>query len=399
MKKIIICVSLLFMCLLTTGCFDYTELNELGIISALGIEKKDKNNFLVSAQIVNIKKTGAESGNEGISKVVTYSGEGKTIEEAIKKISNESSKEIFLAHLKLLILDKDIIKNDLENIVDFFARNTKIKSNFYVATSTTETPLEILKTLTPLDSLPSQDIYNSIENSEKLMGNANVMTFEDFFNTLLQKGINPVFTDLKISGEEKGNDNTDSLKKSTPNAIVEVNNLVTFDRVGNITKLSEEESIGYSFIKNRIKTPVITAKCEGEENYFSVDILSSKNKIETDLKNDTIIFNLSVSGTIGEVNCKEDLTNEKTRNMINNETSKKIKKYVNSTFDLSKKIENDFIGIGNYIYKNETDYFNFNKNSWDKKGITKLKLKTNINLEIIKEGNLEKNIYGRDTNE
>lgn len=400
MKKIILILSIIFSSLICSGCFNYRELNDLAIISAIGIEKtEDKEDYLVSAQIVNIKKTGSEAGNEGISKVVTYKGKGKDIDSAIKRIANESSKDIFLAHLKLLIIDDDVIKNELTNVIDFFARDTESKMNFYVVTSTTDKPIDILETLTPLDSLPSQDIYNSLDISEELMGNANVMTFEELLDILLQKGINPVYTDLKIKGEKNKNENTDSLKESAPKSVVSINNLVSFDNNGGITKLNEDESIGYSFIKNRIKKPVVTGKCEDENNYFSVEILKSKSKIESQIKNDTININIKATGTVGEINCNNNLDDIKTRKMINSVTSKEIKKKVLKTINLSKKTKNDFIGIGNYIYKNEKDYFDFKNKDWDRDGIEKMKIKVKIKLEIIKEGNLEKNIHGSDTNE
>ena len=399
MKKRFLILVLFILTLFTTGCFDYTELNELGIISALGIEKEKNGNYLISAQIVNIKKTGAESGNEGISKVVTYTGKGKTIEQAIKNISNLSSKEVFLAHLKLVIIDDDVIKNGTSNIVDFFVRNTKIKSNFAISTSSKDSPLEILKTLTPLDSLPSEDIYNMIESSEKLVGNATILTFDDFLNDLLQYGINPVYTNLEISGEKKGNEDTESLKKSTPNSIVEINNLIAYDKNGKVTKLNKEESIGYSFIKNKVKTPVITAKCENEKNYFSVNILGSKNNIKFSEKNNTVTFELKATGNISEANCKKNYTTNQLNTMINKQTKKQISKYIKSSFELAQKNQNDFLGIGNYIYKNNKNYFDFKNKNWDKVGLNKLKLKIKINLKITKEGNTEESVFERNKNE
>ena len=60
MKKIII---LIFLCLITTGCYNYREINDLAIVTALGIEKKD-NKYFVTTQIVNIKKADSETGNQ-----------------------------------------------------------------------------------------------------------------------------------------------------------------------------------------------------------------------------------------------------------------------------------------------------------------------------------------------
>ena len=87
MKKIFIMILLL---ILSSGCFNYKEINNLAIIPTIGIEKKD-NNYIVTAWIINTKK-------ENSNKVITYKGKGKDIDGALKDIANMSSKELFLSH-------------------------------------------------------------------------------------------------------------------------------------------------------------------------------------------------------------------------------------------------------------------------------------------------------------
>lgn len=401
MKKLLLISSLLFICFMTSGCFNYREINDLAVVSAVGIEKDEEdNNYIVSAQIVNIKKTGAEGGNEDISKVVLYKGKGHDIFSSIRDISRQSSKEIFLAHLKVLVISDDVIKNDLDEVIDYFARETESKINFYIMTTTHNKPQEILETLTPMDSLPSQDIYKSLETSEELMGNSSVMTYEEFLNFLLQKGINPVYSNLKVKGNKAINDNTNNLKNADPSSTIVMENLVTFDNVGNETILSKNESIGYNFILNKVDKPLITCKCEDEsDRYFTIEVLNSKVKMKPNLKNDEVLINAKVSGTIGEINCNRRLNHIKTRKMISKIATKKIENMMNSTVDVAMKSKNDFIGIGNFIYKNDKDYFDFNVNDWDLKGLNKIKVKVNVDLNIIKEGNLEKNILEREIND
>ena len=85
--------------------------------------------------------------------------------------------------------------------------------------------------------------------------------------------------------------------------------------------------------------------------------------------------------------------------MINKQTKKQISKYIKSSFELAQKNKNDFLGIGNYIYKNNKNYFDFKNKNWDKIGLNKLKLKIKINLKITKEGNTEETVFERNKNE
>ena len=148
-----------------------------------------------------------------------------------------------------------------------------------------------------------------------------------------------------------------------------------------------------------MKTPVITAKCENEKNYFSVNILGSKNNIKFSEKNNTVTFELKATGNISEANCKKNYTTNQLNTMINKQTKKQISKYIKSSFELAQKNKNDFLGIGNYIYKNNKNYFDFKNKNWDKIGLNKLKLKIKINLKITKEGNTEETVFERNKNE
>ena len=53
-----------------------------------------------------------------------------------------------------------------------------------------------------------------------------------------------------------------------------------------------------------------------------------------------------------------------------------------------KKYNYDFLGLGNYIYKNNNKYFDFEKKDWNKEGLNKLNLKYNMDVSLYKQGNL-----------
>ena len=85
MKKLI----LIFIILLLTGCMNYNELNNLAIITTIGIDK-DNDNYNVSFLV----STDTESN-------IVVKGNGKNIslsfDDAIKKLS----KNAYFGHLKL----------------------------------------------------------------------------------------------------------------------------------------------------------------------------------------------------------------------------------------------------------------------------------------------------------
>ena len=74
MKKLLIIIF----CLLISGCNNYRELNNIAVVSALGIDYKD-NMYNVSVLVKDNAKN-----DENKTSIYTY--EGKSLDEAIKKV-------------------------------------------------------------------------------------------------------------------------------------------------------------------------------------------------------------------------------------------------------------------------------------------------------------------------
>ena len=118
MKKYFLLLIVFLLC----GCEDYRELNKMAITTAMTIDYNDeKKEFEVTAQIIDIKKSKDTSSNE--KKFTTFSSGSSSIQEAIRKITLESSRNLYTPQLHLLIVSKNIINNHLNETLDFFMRN------------------------------------------------------------------------------------------------------------------------------------------------------------------------------------------------------------------------------------------------------------------------------------
>ena len=125
MKKLLLLIPLL---LLLSGCYNYRELNDLTIVSAISINKID-DKYDVTAQVVNPKKEqDTSSSNE--PDFITYNSEGKSIQEAFRLIVKESPKKMYGAQMQILIIDENIAKENLKDILDFLARDPEIRKEF-----------------------------------------------------------------------------------------------------------------------------------------------------------------------------------------------------------------------------------------------------------------------------
>ena len=111
-----------------------------------------------------------------------------------------------------------------------------------------------------------------------------------------------------------------------------------------------------------------------------------------DLKNNKIKVVGEIDGEISFYGCKMDLNESDVLKDITKTFEDKIKKDVSSTLNLAKEHRIDFVGVGNFIYKNNNKYFDFDNDDWNKDGLSKIDFDIEIDANLYKQGNLKGDI-------
>ena len=377
MKKVILLIFLTFIC---TGCYNYKELNELGIVSAMGISK-DGDLYNLDIQLLNVLDSEKSGFNK--SPITVISGQGETIFEAARSMNRKTSKVFFLADVDYVFLDQSVLNDGLDEIMDFLIRDTRLSLNFLVVTSTENKSLDILSSISHFDTNSANNLYDAIMNSETRYGGINSLHVRELINNYYAKGKYTIFPNVYIKDTRKSSEN-DSLEDSKSESYVEVKNMVFFKDKEAI-ELTDEETKGVNFLRNKIKNATLTIECDG--GYFTIETLESKMKLKSKLNIDQLNVKGSVGAEIVYYGCKDNLDNAGVLKSISKKAEKEIESYITKAFN-SKKYNYDFLGLGNYIYKNNYKYFDFENKDWNKDGLNKLNLKYNIDVSLYKQGNL-----------
>lgn len=378
MKKVILLIFLTFIC---TGCYNYKELNELGIVSAMGISK-DGDLYNLDIQLLNVLDSEKSGFNK--SPITVISGQGETIFEAARSMNRKTSKVFFLADVDYVFLDQSVLNDGLDEIMDFLIRDTRLSLNFLVVTSTENKSLDILSSISHFDTNSANNLYDAIMNSETRYGGINSLHVRELINNYYAKGKYTIFPNVYIKDTRKSSEN-DSLEDSKSESYVEVKNMVFFkDREA--IELTDEETKGVNFLRNKIKNATLTIECDG--GYFTIETLESKMKLKSKLNIDQLNVKGSVGAEIVYYGCKDNLDNADVLKSISKKAEKEVESYITKAFNKSKKYNYDFLGLGNYIYKNNYKYFDFENKDWNKDGLNKLNLKYNIDVSLYKQGNL-----------
>ena len=350
MKKIII---LLILMLGLTGCSNYHELNDLAIVSAIGIEKED-DKYKVSLELYKeVKESNSGSASKESQDI---SGTGKSIDEAINNSSFTSEKLLYFSHIQAIIIDSDLAKEGISSIMDYLSRNTEFSFVSYIVVSDDEKPSEIIS---------KKDIKNEI------IGDA----ISSRFNTTDQNNSAFVYNKYFEFLEQYINKNQDIyaplIKVKDKQIVIEEAAIFKEDKM--VDKLDSLDTKAFSLLSNN--TDSLYYKLNHNGGYIVIRIFEGRSKIK--IRNGKLVFDINVTSDIDEANTEINTLDDENIKKLNKQMESAIKNDVDALLKTLKSSNSDALGLNDVIY-----------NTYGKivKDWKEFEVEIKVNNEITKKG-------------
>ena len=375
MKKIIIII----ICLTITGCFNYKELNNYAIVTALSIDVSDKG-YEVSALITNAMKE-----NENKTNISVVSGKGTSIYSAIKDINLKIPKELYLSHLNVIIISEEIAQKGMKPILDYLVREPDSHQSYYLIISKDVKAKDALSILDPIANFPSENLYGNLDNSRNLQSKILYDRVNQYIGKILEKGINPVLNTLIVVGDAEKGSNTEEQNNVELKNYIMLDNLAIFKNDKLVDYADDDESVGINILLDNINEIYIEIPCDKSNIILSSNSLKTKTKVNK--KN--VNINVDIDSKINELGCDIKL-NDKNLKKIEKDAEEKIIKQIKKALQLSRNNTTDIFGYGTRLYKKDYKFFNSIKN-WDEY-FTNLQFNINVDVKIKDKGSANNTI-------
>lgn len=376
MKKFILFLLIFCLC----GC-NYKELDKIAITVGCGLEKVD-DGYKVTAQIADTQKQGDSSNSSSPVRFKNYSYTDKTIHEAARGILTKLPKKAYTNHMQILVIDENIAKDGIEDIIDFWFREVELRNDFYVFVSKDSTPTDVLGVLTQVYPINSVGIRNLIETNNQFLSGSILTTFDDLADEYVSKTkeiLLPAITVLGGNGDKKEN-----LESSNPESLLSIEETAFFKDNKLISYLDKKETIYYNLIENQLKSSIISFECS-EDKYVTFEIIGSNSDIKIKKNKPEIDLKIKAKGNLTSVMCNYDISKDSGIKQIEKQGSEEIKRNIVNLIDLSKEYNSDIFYFRNLYYKKNngyykkiTDYDSFYNN---------LKINVDVYLDIFEKGN------------
>lgn len=390
MKKIKICL-LLFVAFLLTGCGNYRELNDLAITTGIAFDIKE-DQYIVSYMIANSNKVETDSkGSE--TKSTIYEGRGNTISSAYIDLNSKNPKIPYISHLEVVIISENLAKQGMLEALDFLMRNPESRKEFYIVLSKGVEAGALLKTLTPLESFPSQNIAEIIKSNNDDQSTIIMQKYSDVITDLLDQGVEPIINGIELEGDKNEGQIQDSLEKATPSATMKIDTIGVFKKDKLLGWTNHDETVGINIINNSTGFVLLETKCD--DKYMTSTLKDIKTEPVITFENDIpkIKLKIKADGAILEMQCKRNLEETKVMKELEKDFSERLKQIINETLNTTQKeYKSDIFGFGNYIYKNNLKKWNVINEKWDEEIFPNITIDVAVDINLNNKGSLEQSL-------
>ncbi|ADY56680.1 germination protein, Ger(x)C family [Syntrophobotulus glycolicus DSM 8271] len=403
-KKVLILLLAALILIPVSGCWNRRELNNIGILGAVGIDIQGEK-IIVTTEIIRPKAYGGEARSNQESFVMDQTT-GDSVLEALRNATEKFDRKIFLADCKVFILSEEAAKKGFMDYMDFWMRDHESRLYAYVFVVKGAKPSDVMGKSEGIEDIPS--IYlQSLAKAQRANSKSVSIELLDFIKEYYSIGKQPVCGVLQLvemkteesqgqkkSTEKAGSDQANSsesrgeadmtieesgkngdLPQNDPDKEKEIldEGAAVFLKDRLVGFLGGEETKAVNFVNNKVSSGTIVAK--KPDRVQTVEILESKCKREVLLQEDGSIIinlNLKISGSIGELTGQgktmvEDSTEidlQKIQDANSEVTKKQIEEVITKT---QREFQSDVFGFGLEFHKKYPQEWERIKYDWNQK--------------------------------
>ncbi|MGE7904969.1 Ger(x)C family spore germination protein [Peribacillus sp. NPDC094092] len=354
----------------TSGCWDKTELNEMAIVSAVGLDRNKEGKLVGSFQTINPGNVaGALQGGGGTNPPISiYRATGNNVYELDSIASTKISRDMYFAHANLIVIGEELAKEEgLNDIFDAFERSPEFRATTRIVIARGVKARDIVETLTAIDKVSAEKVIKTVETTEKTQGKNISVNLQETIKNLLSTGKEPIISGFTVRGNTGKEDKMENTMSSDIEANPSAAGIGVFKDGKLIDWLDGEMAIGSMWVLDRIENTNSNLDWGGKKDSITYQVIRQKTNISVKMKNGKpkVFITARAEGDIREVNVPLNLTDTHVLIDIENKLAKDLKKKMEDAIVRAQKNKADIFGFGEIMHESHPKEWKKIEKNWD----------------------------------
>ncbi|WP_044478172.1 Ger(x)C family spore germination protein [Paenibacillus antibioticophila] len=337
---------------LLSGCWERRELNELAFVLGYGLDKEG-DQYKVTMQVVVPAEIATTTSKGGGTPVTVYEFKVPTVFEALHKFTLMSSRSSYLGHIRVLVLGEELARAGIGPVLDVITRSREPRTDFFIIVARDAKASQVLRILTPLDKLPANRLFYSLQTSSESTARTSPVTIDKLIARLVAEGRNVALSSVEIVGDRSVNGSVKNLESTVPKASLKIHGLAVFKKDKLIGWLNEEETIGYNYIMGEVKSSAGPVKGEdGKPIVMEALRTSTKRKVKIIDGEPNIYISVRATVNIQASQSTDKLDDDQVIRELEKKAEERIIYLMENAADqIIEKYNSDILGFGQLIYQ------------------------------------------------
>lgn len=353
MSRVCAFLILALISLSTAGCVGSVELNEIHIVHSLAIDKGNKHNIKLTAEISKITPSGQQP--KGMQNDKFYlSQEGESLFEAARQMRNKSDRMLLWGHASSILFSKAIAEQGIMPQIEAIRRLRQFR-NTALLFITEGNAFEILQLSSPSATINSQ-VFQGLVEGGKSTGQTSkttlLMAYRDYTNEFKDIAIPLIYPTIQAADEDK--------------SILKASGMYAFhgDRLSG--KLSPSLTKAYLRASNLMEGTIESITCD-DGGHVTLENIMSKAKTNVNINaslESRVSITINADLTITNLTCKGmDITPD-TIHVWEGQLNTIIEQDIRKFFQYTQKQKVDLLGIGERIHRSNPKQWKAMKSDW-----------------------------------
>jgi spore germination protein KC len=381
-KTVLVLFFLSINTLFLSGCWDRTEVNDLAIITAAGLDVTDDHKLELSVNLFVTSSSGGQqmggmSGGEGGGQSIVRSAAGLTMADAASKLQQMLPRKVFWGQDDVFIFGERLAKQGIVEPMEYLTRYPapRERANVFVSKGLAK---DVLR-LQPSIERSVGEVLREMAKSQTGLS----ITMKELAQMLAGKANAAVIPWLEINQDQ---DDQKSIPFINGTAIVKNGKMAG--------RMNDLATRGIMWLRNEIKNATVTVSPKGTKGYVSFYLLRSHTELVPHINGDnwSVTVKIETEDDIVEnttdLNLMEPEHTQELETELRTDIENRVKKALTQA---QKKMNADIFNFADAFYRKYPKEWNQAKDRWDEI-YPKVEVKLETNPKITRAGLTGKSI-------
>ena len=342
-------VLVLTLSVLSTGCWDRVETNDLAIVGMAGMDRLENGQLLLSVAIVVPSRFGVPSGGTGgggggggeaqARLVVTLSASGVDVAEAVSRLQMQVPRQLFWGQMRVLVLGEEFARSGVRASMDFWLRHRQPRLTTHVVVVPGQARAFLERVWPTLRSNPAEAIREVIRSHYGVES-----MLRDFLEALASDSQDPVAPRFELVAVE-GKDGARREAQMTGTALFRDDKLVGW--------LDMQQTRGLTWLRGETQRGTVTDVIQGR-GAVSFVLVRSRSRLTARLEGDkvTAALNLLTEDDVEDNGAGLDLSKPEEIAKLEPRLAKRLEDRIRSSFQtITRQYGVDPMGLGEALHR------------------------------------------------